>query len=1401
MMKTNVFWVGAVCLLSLLTCKTAASTDFLLLGVSKEQSAIQTNNGTPAVNPKFKFQIFSATTDDAFINSFSVRLPNSQSITVNNGGEGWSYEAQTNSLSALNAQFPSGAYQFTVTTVHDGTHTFSIQLANDLYTPVPRLANFDAAQMINPQLDFQVLWDPFSNGTANDFIQFRIRDELGNNVFTSGEMPGVPGALNGTATGIIVPHGQLQANHSYQGELMFFKDVSADATSYPGALAIAGYINKTKFPVATANSDIRVLGVLKAQAGEQTSNSGPVAKPGFQFQIFADTDDDSLVTSISSRLPNSQTLTVPYSSENGWSYRSQASTMGALNTQFPDGAYQLTTVTRNNGSHTLSMQLAGDTYPPLPRIANFDALQIVDTHSDCTVNWDAFTGGTANDYIQLRVSDDQDNDVFTSGEIARDPVYLDGRATGTVIPAGILESGRTYYCQLMFVKAVTLDRNSYPGTLAIAGYFKRTDFVLQTLLRDVKALGLTKYQSAEQTSSGSPVVDPRYFFQTRVDIDSDWFDTINNVSLHLPNNQDLTLISEPVSNWYYQTNRPDQNALNTLFPNGDYTLSITSAGNLVRTITMNLTGDAYPPAPHIANYDAAQSVSINQDFRITWDRWTAGTANDFIQFEVMDDQENTIYGSGNMPGDPGFLDGTATGFNIPMGTLESNHSYRGRIMFFKATGDYRNSWPGAMGYAGYYRETTFTLKTAPINVSLIRVLKYQTALQSDNNSPMLAPGGWFYVNVTGDNPAVISSATVRSPLNQSYNLGMGAIGWTYRTNITDQTQLNTWFPDGNYTVSLTTPISGTHSDTVNLSGNLYPPLPRISNFDAAQNINPQQDFWVSWDSFTDGTANDFMQFQLFESNGNVVFASGNYHNSPDALHITDTSIRIPGYTMQTGHSYYGVLMFAKGTPAAATGYPGAYTWVGYSRFTRFSLGIQTADISDIGISLWTSYTQGSTGAPTLLGDRPYSFQAYVNGNVDNAYLRLPNDQIKTLDVYGNAASWHEPFASVADRNAQFPFGNYQFNISSPNNGLNTATVNFTDPGTLPALHISNYSQLIAMDPTKDFTLTWDATSGSNGAMIFLDIDDAMGNRILSTPGWPWLSDTNTSIVIPANTLTLGNSYRLVLNYTRNTQGTQNGYPGVSFNIGTYATTEVNVTPGATSIVVKSDANTLGAALGWGTPLPSQLSQLDQANIFGLTFSPVLVGPYGTTTSVPPNAPSGTKVINLPPGDGENGFFQVTFNLPTGFTQPRISGQATMDDKTRVFLNGTPITESMNTQNYDARSVIFNSTDSTLFHAGQNTLIFADANTQGGPSGGFFYAAITYVPSQTIQPHLGTGFRLANGIYRGHIEGEANKLYTIQSSSNLVQWNDLIITNTPAAVFDFEDKQATNQPIRFYRIKF
>jgi hypothetical protein len=60
-----------------------------------------------------------------------------------------------------------------------------------------------------------------------------------------------------------------------------------------------------------------------------------------------------------------------------------------------------------------------------------------------------------------------------------------------------------------------------------------------------------------------------------------------------------------------------------------------------------------------------------------------------------------------------------------------------------------------------------------------------------------------------------------------------------------------------------------------------------------------------------------------------------------------------------------------------------------------------------------------------------------------------------------------------------------------------------------------------------------------------------------------------------------------------------------------------------------------------------------------------------------------------------------------------------------------------------------------------------------------------------------GFKVSNGQFQFQVSGPTNFTYTVQASSNLVTWTNLLVTNPPVLPFVWQDS-TTNLPRRFCR---
>ena len=171
--------------------------------------------------------------------------------------------------------------------------------------------------------------------------------------------------------------------------------------------------------------------------------------------------------------------------------------------------------------------------------------------------------------------------------------------------------------------------------------------------------------------------------------------------------------------------------------------------------------------------------------------------------------------------------------------------------------------------------------------------------------------------------------------------------------------------------------------------------------------------------------------------------------------------------------------------------------------------------------------------------------------------------------------------------------------------------------------------------------------------------------------------------------------------------------------------------GIYTITLKSDASTCAVFIDApGVPKKETFRALDKApaNAGAMAFKPALVGRFYTFTPAPPGSPSGTQVLNIPPGDGRSGYFRLTFVAPEGYSSARLTGKANVDDTGRVFLNGRPISPSIFSHNalVEFGNVSFSANGPEFFKPGAvNEILVSNVNTGAGPSGAAFYFTITF----------------------------------------------------------------------------
>jgi hypothetical protein len=271
-------------------------------------------------------------------------------------------------------------------------------------------------------------------------------------------------------------------------------------------------------------------------------------------------------------------------------------------------------------------------------------------------------------------------------------------------------------------------------------------------------------------------------------------------------------------------------------------------------------------------------------------------------------------------------------------------------------------------------------------------------------------------------------------------------------------------------------------------------------------------------TFVNVTTSGELVTTAYWSNGNTVLACFPNNPFPTSSHILWV---VSGQS--AGETNFGGVpegIFTTGTSGG-----GGTGTVGTNQYTAFAVG-QAA-----------YYSQTSTSAPVLdTTIPPYTFFADVtlssNQSAISATVELPSTSVSNLTqplMVAGQFLLTAGNASQAALDGIFGDGNYVFTVTAASSN-EQVTVNF--PSSLaqpPAPQISNFTAAQSVNPAQPFTLTWNAFAGATTSdEIYITIGSAYGTPQPATSNV--LAGTATSLVIPANALTVGSNYDCFISF-------------------------------------------------------------------------------------------------------------------------------------------------------------------------------------------------------------------------------------------------------------------------------
>jgi hypothetical protein len=157
-----------------------------------------------------------------------------------------SFGYQGTNQTAFDSLFGSGNYVFNVV-ASTSNQSVTVNLPASLGQPAaPHVANYAAAQSVNPAAPFTLQWDAFAGGTSTDYVSVDITGVY--NTATAG----ASNALPGTATSVTIPAGTFRSNTTYLSTIGFYPIIDATNGSSYTTAAIRSCV--TQFNLITSTT-------------------------------------------------------------------------------------------------------------------------------------------------------------------------------------------------------------------------------------------------------------------------------------------------------------------------------------------------------------------------------------------------------------------------------------------------------------------------------------------------------------------------------------------------------------------------------------------------------------------------------------------------------------------------------------------------------------------------------------------------------------------------------------------------------------------------------------------------------------------------------------------------------------------------------------------------------------------------------------------------------------------------------------------------------------------------------------------------------------------------------------------------------------------------------------------
>jgi hypothetical protein len=206
-----------------------------------------------------------------------------------------------------------------------------------------------------------------------------------------------------------------------------------------------------------------------------------------------------------------------------------------------------------------------------------------------------------------------------------------------------------------------------------------------------------------------------------------------------------------------------------------------------------------------------------------------------------------------------------------------------------------------------------------------------------------------------------------------------------------------------------------------------------------------------------------------------------------------------------------------------------------------------------GVTKNAAYVQTSAADPLPVGELPFLFSTFLQAPVSGPAITegavtQPDNITTSLEGFGNTFFYATNYSTEAALEVDYPDGSYTLRFTQ--SGRPEWVIPMTMPPSGPPVpKIANYLEAQSVDPAQEFTLFWGEFTGAGvNDFISLTLSDAIGRVVFQAPNLCLdreLPNTAISVVIPADTLVLDQTYNGNLTFSRTFYFSTNTVPEMS----------------------------------------------------------------------------------------------------------------------------------------------------------------------------------------------------------------------------------------------------------------